>query len=350
MQKKFIRIFAILVLLLFSTQIVGAAKNTLVIPIIKITAVEKDNTVTIKAYNFPLNDDFTVTMGAYGTLGIGGKVVDSQNSGSGSFNATYSIPNSLKGSTRIAIRLESPTSYYYSYNWFWNNSTSGSSGGSSSTTSWGFPPKGANTIPNTEIVNVTPEQDVTVKGTNFTTTDTYDVFIGKFGTKGVGGIKVATQDTNANGKFTETFSIPNSLKTEGKLAIRFVSPATGYYAYDWFTNTGVTPIGSGAGYPPLGPNSIPTFTITGVVKNNTVTIKGTNFTTNDEYNVYMGLFGTKGVNGILVDKQTTDGTGAFTATYAIPNGLKNVNPIAIRLKSPYTNYYSYNWFYNNSYP
>ena len=349
MRQKYALISVLILIIILSTQVVSASNSALVIPTFSITAVDRDNSVTIKAQNFPANDDFKVTMGAYGTLGIGGTVVANQNSGTGSFTATYTIPAGLAGSTRIAIRLQSPTSHYYSYNWFWNNDHPSSSGGSSTTT-WGYPPAGANTIPNTSITAVTPGVDVTVKGGNFTTTDTYDVFIGKFGTKGVGGVKVATQSTDASGKFTETFSIPTSLKDEAKLAIRFVSPATGYYAYDWFYNQGSSGTTSGSGYPPAGANTIPTFTITAVVKGDTVTIKAKNFTTNDSYKVTMGAMGTKGVGGVVVATQPTDSTGAFTATYTIPASLKANSQIAIRLQSPTTGYYSYNWFWNNTYP
>ena len=349
MRKRYALISILILIIILSTQVASASKSAIVIPTFKITAVDRDDTVTIKAVNFPANDDFKVTMGAYGTLGIGGTVVGTQNSGTGSFTATYTIPAGLAGSTRIAIRLQSPTSHYYSYNWFWNNDHPSSSGGSTTTT-WGYPPAGAHTIPNTNITAVTPGVDVTVKGTNFTTTDTYNVFIGKFGTKGVGGVKVATQATDASGKFTETFPIPASLKNESKLAIRFVSPATGYYAYDWFYNQGSSGTTNGAGYPPAGANTIPTFTITAVVKGDTVTIKAKNFTTNDSYKVTMGEMGTKGKGGVLVATQPTDSTGAFTATYTIPAGLKNNTKISIRLQSPTTGYYSYNWFWNNTYP
>ena len=353
MKKRITLITALILIMILGTQVASASNSALVIPTFKITAVDQDNTVTIKAQNFPVNDEFKVTMGKYGTLGIGGVVVGTQNSGTGSFTATYTIPASLAGSTRIAIRLQSPTSHYYSYNWFWNNDHPTTSGGSTTpTTTWGYPPAGANTIPNTSVTAVTPGVDVTVKGTNFTTTDTYNVFIGKFGTKGVGGVKVGTQTTDASGKFTGTYSIPAALKDEAKLAIRFVSPATGYYAYDWFTNQGSS--GSTTtttwGYPPAGANTIPTFSITAVVKGDTVTIKAKNFTTNDSYKVTMGAFGTKGVGGVLVDTQATDGTGAFTATYSIPASLKNNTKIAIRLQSPTTGYYSYNWFWNDTYP
>ena len=73
------------------------------------------------AQNFPSNDDFTVTMGYMWTRGINGIVVGSQNSGNGSFTATYDIPAALQGQYQISIRLQSPTSGYYSYNWFYNN-------------------------------------------------------------------------------------------------------------------------------------------------------------------------------------------------------------------------------------
>lgn len=351
MRKKFALISVIILIIILSTQVASASKSALVIPTFKITAVDRDNSVTIQAQNFPANDNFNVTMGAYGTLGIGGTFVVTQNSGTGSFTATYTIPAGLAGSTRIAIRLQSPTSHYYSYNWFWNYDHPTSSGGSSTTT-WGYPPAGANTIPNTSITAVTPGVDVTVKGANFTTTDTYNVLIGKFGTKGVGGVKVATQSTDASGKFTGTFPIPASLKDEAKLAIRFVSPATGYYAYDWFVNQGSSGGSTTTtwGYPPAGANTIPTFTITAVVKGDKVTIKAKNFTTNDSYKVTMGAMGTKGVGGVVVTTQPTDSTGAFTATYTIPASLQTNTKIAIRLQSPTSGYYSYNWFWNNTYP
>jgi hypothetical protein len=86
--------------------------------------VVKDQTVTISGTNFPANDTFTVLMGPYGTKGIGGVNVGSTDTGSGgSLTATYNIPSSLAGSGKIAIRLESPTSGFFAYNWFFNNTT-----------------------------------------------------------------------------------------------------------------------------------------------------------------------------------------------------------------------------------
>jgi hypothetical protein len=63
-------------------------------------------------------------MGSYGSKGVGGVNAGSTGSGiGGALSATYDIPAALASATRIAIRLQSPTSGYFAYNWFWNNTT-----------------------------------------------------------------------------------------------------------------------------------------------------------------------------------------------------------------------------------
>src|SRR5574340_1046104 len=70
-----------------------------VIPIFSITAVVRDSKVTIKTSNFPANQTFTVRMGPAGTRAINGTVIGTTDSGAGgSFEATYTIPEGLKGS------------------------------------------------------------------------------------------------------------------------------------------------------------------------------------------------------------------------------------------------------------
>lgn len=93
------------------------------IPTFSIVSVERDSSVTIRTNNFPANQAFTVRMGALGTRGINGTVAATTDSGSGgSFEATYTIPENLRGRSTIAIRLESPSGYY-AYNWFYNTTT-----------------------------------------------------------------------------------------------------------------------------------------------------------------------------------------------------------------------------------
>jgi hypothetical protein len=356
MKTRVILILAALLLIVIPSQVIAAPTQTLTIPTFTITAVDEDNTVTISAINFPPNQTFNVTMGAYGTMGIGGYSAGTQNSGTGTFTATYTIPTQMVGAARIAIRLKSASSGYYSYNWFWNNdhpdpvpSPSPDPGDPTILPSVGLPPGGSGTIPNTTITDVTTDTDVTTKGGNFPTSDTLNVYIGHYGTKGVGGTLIGTQPTDASGTFTATYNIPAAYHGQNLLAIRWVSPTTGYYAYDWFTNTTGTPVTS-FGYPPNGKNTHPLTTITAVSQGSTVTIKGTNFTTNDSYQVLIGAYGTLGVGGTNVATQTTDGTGAFTATYNIPAGLAGASKLAIRLQSASSGYYAYDWFVNSNSP
>jgi hypothetical protein len=106
-----------------TTRSDSGSASTSRIPTIEILSVDRNKLVTIQTENFPANATFNVTMGKYGTKGIGGIEVAKTESGSGgTFTATYQIPHALRGQDQIAIRLQSATGYY-SYNWFYNNST-----------------------------------------------------------------------------------------------------------------------------------------------------------------------------------------------------------------------------------
>jgi hypothetical protein len=333
----FLSVFIILALL---APVVHASAPAITIPTIDIVSVEVDSKVTIKTNNFPANDKFDVYMNIFGTLGIGGVKVTQVASGSGgSLNFTFEIPASLKGLDRIAIRLQSPTSGYFSYNWF-NNKT----GGSTPTT----PSLPVGVIPTFSIETVEKDVKVTIKTANFPENDKFDVLMGKFGTQGVGGTKVTTVDSGAGGTLTFTFDIPAGLKGLDRIAIRLQSPTSKYFSYNWFWNN------SGAVTPPVTPGLpagvIPTFSISAVVKDATVTIKTTNFPKNDKFDVYMGVYGSKGVGGTKVATVDSVDGGTLTFTFDIPAGLKGLDRIAIRTQSPTSGYFSFNWFWNNTYP
>ena len=99
----------------------GSSEDYSGYPFIEILKVSKDQTVTVKGVNFPAQDQFNVVMNYYGTQGVNGIYVDSVLSGDGEdFTETFQIPAALQGQTTLAIRLESPHSGYYAYNWFGN--------------------------------------------------------------------------------------------------------------------------------------------------------------------------------------------------------------------------------------
>jgi hypothetical protein len=357
MKKLLPIIVTIIALIAFVIPASASTSASSTFPYFTILEVVKDQTVTIQAYNFPANDSFRVTMGPYGSYGINGVVVGFSDTGSGgSFTATYTIPSTLVGSAKIAIRLQSPTSGYYAYNWFWNNPPT------APTTT---PVPGYSGIPTFSIKSVVKNDSVTILTNNFPPNDSFTVTMGKYGTKGIGGVVVTTTNSGEGGAFEVTYKIPSSLYDMNPIAIRLESPTTGYFAYNWFYNTTANttptepqptptpaptePQPTPTPAPPAY-SGFPTFTVTAVVRDSTVTISGSNFPGNDTFTVYMGAYGTKGVGGVSVGSTSTGSGGAITATYNIPSSLAGSTRIAIRLQSPTSGYFAYNWFWNNTYP
>ncbi|MBI3764196.1 MAG: LysM peptidoglycan-binding domain-containing protein [Chloroflexi bacterium] len=93
----------------------------------------------------------------------------------------------------------------------------------------------------------------------------------------------------------------------------------------------------------------PTFTIVGVAADRSATIRTANFPATQTFEVLMGAMGTHGVNGTSVGSTNSGAGGTFTATYNIPANLRGARQIAIRLQSA-TGFFSYNWFWNSTYP
>ena len=242
-RSKSLLSLGLALVLILVVMVIPALSTT--IPTFSISAVVKDSSVSIQTYDFPANDTFTVRMGAYGTRGVGGVIVGTQTSGKGgSFTATYAIPAALAGAYKIAIRLESPTSGYYSYNWFYNNTAVVTVKPTSAATPVSSPTAKPTTAvqpgykgyPVFFIKSVARDSTVTIDAQNFPANKTFNVTMGAFGTKGVGGVVVGTQSSGAGGSFTWTFSIPTELEGSYKIAIRLEDPVSGYYAYNWFYN------------------------------------------------------------------------------------------------------------------
>lgn len=293
----------------------GRAAAQDVIPTFTIQDVVVNETVTIETRNFPPGQDFVVTMGHMGTLGIDGIPVGVTNSGlGGTLTATYVIPNSLKGLERIAIRLESAQGFF-AYNWFYNDLTPA-------------PP-----TPTFAIESVDPNVSVTIRTRNFPPDRVFIVTMGHMGTLGIDGIPVGTIDSGPEGgTIVATFDIPNQLKGLERIAIR--AQSTPFFAYNWFDNA-------------IFPAVIPTFRVCAVVEDASVTIRtDPTFMPNTDYTVLMNFMGTHGENGYVVGGFTTGPDGVVTAEFPIPTGLRGLDQIAIRAEQANGPYFSYNYFDN----
>lgn len=322
------------------------------IPTFSVQSVATDQTVTIVTQNFPAGQDFSVTMGPMGTLGINGYLVATTNSGAGgSFTATYTVPAQLKGSYQISIRLQSKEGYY-SYNWFYNNTT-----GTGTIPGTGTP--GYTGIPTFKISSVKADESVTIVTNNFPANQTFTVMMGAMGTEGINGEVVGKIESGNGGSLTSTFAIPAKFKGAYQIAIRAqTAQAYPYYAYNWFyNNTSTTPPSTpppstpppSTPPPSTGYSGIPTIHICAVEQDKTVTFRTTNFPANQTFTVRMGPMWTAGIGGTVAGTFDSGSGGSFDKTFNIPSNLAGSYRIAIRMDTAHAYpYYSYNWFYNNT--
>ena len=201
-------------------------------PTITILSVARDSSVTFYANNLPDDDVFRVRMGQMGTRAIGGTILGSFETGDGGRKKlTYNIPSKFHGDYRVAIRIESKTgSGFFAYNWFYNNTTKAGTSGKPGR-------KGYSGFPTMRILSAIRNTSVTVRFRNLPSNDEFRVLMGRYGTRGVNGIKVTSFDTGKGGNQTMTFSIPSELHGLNRIAIRIQSKTgSGYFAYNWFFN------------------------------------------------------------------------------------------------------------------
>lgn len=225
----------------------------------------------------------------------------------------------------------------------------------------------AATIPTISIIDVVAGQTVTIQTANFPPDQTFRVTMGKIGTRGIDGIEVDSTNSEAGGVLTETYTIPPELRDEALISIRLESPQ-GFFSYNWFFNTTAsvpvtgttatpaptatatlspTPAPTGTTTPATAVSGIPTITITGVVRDQQVSIQAANFPPDQNVRVMLGKMGTRGISGIVVDTTPSGSTGSFSGIYSIPSELAGMGQIAIRLEST-GGYFGYNWFFNNT--
>jgi hypothetical protein len=81
-------------------------------PSVTIDSVDAGESVTVTARDFPPDTAVDVFIGVPGNDGVDGEYVDTTDSGSGTFTATYKIPNQYADEPQLVIRLQTETDYY----------------------------------------------------------------------------------------------------------------------------------------------------------------------------------------------------------------------------------------------
>jgi LysM repeat protein len=191
-----------------------------------------DNSVTIQTTTYRPMTSSLSHMGPMGPRSqrLRGRKTESGKGGTHEF--TYSIPSQLHGYYQIAIRMQSPKSGYYAYNWFYNNTSGG--GGQPPPPPPPPPPPGYTGVPTFNILSVHRDKDVTVQAYNLPPNDTMVVTMGPMGTKGINGIQVARSNQGGNKQFT--FCHPPALYSSYKIAVR-MQIQDRLLAYNWFITT-----------------------------------------------------------------------------------------------------------------
>ena len=274
------------------------------------------------------------------------------------FTKSYDIPNELKNYDTLKVKVEEAfnghsgsMAFRYVQGYpsvtpygFFSNTYLGSSGGTAA----------SKATPFTKVLNVVPDTEVTLQVFNLPADKDFIVTMGPMGTRGINGYVIGTQNSGEGGSFIVTYPIPDQLHGSEMISIRLESTSSGHFAYDYFKNS--------EGYsaenpdPDLNPDwklstgTYPLTNIVSVVEGDSVTVAGSNFTINDEYTVRMGVFGTRGVGGIIVNTYSTNDSSSFSVTFTIPDSLKNLSRIAIRFESMNSPYYAFDWFYNSTFP
>ena len=337
------RLFAILLAIsLLVPAFFGVSKVNAAYLSFTISDVKTDVSVTILTKDMPKNYDFKVLLGEYNTRGVGGIEVAQFNSGDGgSFQVTVDIPAALQGRAMISIRIESLTGGFYYFNWFWNDKDNGT---------W---PEGQAPAPVQPPVQVVPTfsikavdagNTVTILAKDFPKSSEFVVRMGKYGTLGIGGIVAAEVTSSETGVFEATFPIPADLADENIIAIRLDAKTGGWQAYNWFyNNTAAAPAPEPVPVPVV---KYPSFSITAVEKDTTVTISGINFPADTDFTVLMGKMWTQGINGIEVAEFNSGAGGTLEATFNIPAELVGQTRIAIRTQAKTVGWFAYNWFWN----
>ena len=187
-------------------------------------SVVEDKTVTLVGTSLLANTRYDVYLSKYGKYPASAKLVGfAVTDAKGAFTKTFKIPGKLVDVIKIGINLTSSKGDATS-NWFINATGSGNTGG-----------EGSGNISFT-ITSIKKNNYVTIKTKDLPANVTFDVRIGKAGTKGINGIKVGEITGDSDGSVKATFDIPDALTGKKQLDIRIENKSLGMSYYVTFDN------------------------------------------------------------------------------------------------------------------
>jgi len=206
-------------------------------------------------------------------------------------------------------------------------------------------------VPTTFIYAVVKDEAVIIRTANFPSGHTFHVYMGQRDTQGKNGYLVSKLTTGEGGTFLAKFYIPEELKGEDIIAIRFESVTESkFFSYNWFFNesgSGDTAYSSSSAttYNNLGAG-VPAWDILSVVKGSTVVIQTRYFPAYQRYAVFLKNGALADLNWYETQGIETDEGNSQIITIAIPAELQYYEKIAIKLYNINDGSYWYNLFDN----
>jgi hypothetical protein len=188
------------------------------------TNVKEDTSVTLHGKNLVALSRYTVYLSSEKAhlatpIFVGVVTTDKD----GAFKVTYNIPKKLIDVPRVKVTITN-TKGNTASNWFYNATLDGNTGGV-------YTPAISIVVDSSKV-----NKWVKIKVTNLQAKMTYDVFIGKEGSKGVKGVQVGTLSVAKSGSVMASFDIPDEYKDKAKLDIRLENKPYGIVSYLTFAN------------------------------------------------------------------------------------------------------------------
>jgi hypothetical protein len=210
----------------------------------------------------------------------------------------------------------------------------------------------ASPLSDTTIMSSVEDQYVVVRLEDFPANDTFYVYMGFNGTLGINGYLVSKIATNDGGTFLAKFLIPDGLKGEDIIAIRFESKDSNVFWYNWFFNstgasTGNTGSASSETHMPAG---FPTFIFLAVDKGESITVQTRNFPEDERFAVFMKDGASASKTWYEVDGFDSAEGGIQTIELPIPSALRYKEKIAVKFYSIKDGFVTYNLALNQEYP
>ena len=169
---------------------------------------------------------------------------------------------------------------------------------------------------NLAATSVKEDQSVTLQGKNLAANTRYEIYLGKYKSDPAIRISVGTVSTDKNGAFQKTVTIPKRLYDVLKIRASITSPR-GSTTNNWFINTTGSGNVGGIGAPELG------IEIRSVKKANWVKFDTENLPANVSFKVYMSKVDAPANKAILVGTLSDPKGKDITATFDIPESLKD---------------------------